>query len=500
MKGVSLKFLGLMAGLVLPLYALAGPVLAQQAPENEVTSLEDRRASLEDSLRASGEAIQALNEASCPVVTYADVLTAPDDVALNVCFARNQIANGDVRGAVSTLERVLLIAPQAINVRFLYGIVLFRLDSLDEAEEQFQQVARAENLPEDVRQQLAGFQDEINRRRQAWKQTVTISTGLNYDTNRNSAARSEEQLAVGARGPIALQADRPNDAGGLLGVFSYDAVYDPGLSDPHELFVGADLFFEFLNEQNQLNSQGITVDAGYRFRYPWVTFTPRLFLKNMRLENSKFYQSEGIELRAEHPVRNIPYLDSASLFYSVSVEDEDFYNTPSFQTLTLRSGQRAVGQLGGSTRLSADHAISLTGTWEHKSAAADPNNSNAATFAYKNHRLDATHTWILGDGAYLLTNLGMGVKIYQVPDPLVVGAGGPHRTERPFHARVTYGVPLSQTVVQDWLDLEDAGLAAVLENVNVAFSVQHTKQFSNITNYEYKSTKLSALLTRRFDF
>ena len=67
-------------------------------------------------------------------ISYADVLKDPDNVDLNFRYAKAQLERGDVRGAAGTLERILLVTPDLPSVRMVYAIVLFRLDSMDEAE------------------------------------------------------------------------------------------------------------------------------------------------------------------------------------------------------------------------------------------------------------------------------------------------------------------------------------------------------------------------------
>jgi len=99
--------------------------LAQSTPDQQVEQTQDRQAAIESSVHATRAAIEAMSADDCPPVSYADVLTKPDDTALIVCFARGQINNGNVTGAVATLERILLIAPDAANVRYLYAIALY---------------------------------------------------------------------------------------------------------------------------------------------------------------------------------------------------------------------------------------------------------------------------------------------------------------------------------------------------------------------------------------
>jgi hypothetical protein len=56
-------------------------------------------------------------------VTYEEVLKDPDNVELNLGFARTQIRSGNLNGAAATLERVLLVQPRNLSVRILYAVL-----------------------------------------------------------------------------------------------------------------------------------------------------------------------------------------------------------------------------------------------------------------------------------------------------------------------------------------------------------------------------------------
>ena len=57
-------------------------------------------------------------------IPFKQVLSAPDNVQLNIDYARQQIAAGDLKEAGATLERILLLNPTLYDVRVLYGLVL----------------------------------------------------------------------------------------------------------------------------------------------------------------------------------------------------------------------------------------------------------------------------------------------------------------------------------------------------------------------------------------
>jgi hypothetical protein len=483
---------------------LVGPPALAQDIGQEADRTDVRRASVDDTIRASNAAISAMNDPSCPDVSFADILANPDDTALNVCYARAQIQQGNVRGAAATLERVLLIAPDAINVRLLYAIVLFRLDTIDEAEREFLEVGQAD-LPPEVRAQIDDFLAEIERRRQKVKQTVTVGIGTYLATNRNSAPDSERQLALGVGAPIALEENRPNIDHGLLTILGYDFTYDPGLSNQHEIFGGVDLFADSLAEQSELDIHSLNMDVGVRLRFPGFTVTPRAYLTNMRLEWAKFYQAEGFELRVDHKHKIVgvdwPLLDT---YASFSAQDEDYHNTPSFQTLTLRNGPKYNTKIGLGMLVHPEHYVAWRGGAEFKSSAPDSaNNADARVFSYKYYDMELSHTWLLGDGRFLLSSLMMGWRDYKAADSLIVGGTGQQRYEQPNRARMTYGMPLTDVLGDDWMpsgvNVNDT-LQDFFNGSTLALSAEMFYQRSNITNFQYSSRRVQALLTRKLDF
>lgn len=486
----------------------AGGASAQtQAPEQESERAFDRAGSIESQLRASEIAVTTLSNPNCPVVSYADILAAPDDIELNVCYALQKIDSGDVRGASATLERILLIAPQALNVRYLYAIVLYRLDSNDEAEREFRTVLEGDLSPA-VREQVEDYLDAIDRRRKTVKQTATVGIGAYYATNRNSAPDSERQLAAGVGTPIALEDNRPNQDIGYLTILGYDFSYDPGFQNQHEFFGGIDLFADTLSEQNELDVQAMDLDLGMRLRFPGYTITPRVFLRNMRLEWAKFYQSEGAELRIDHKhkikganAEDWPLLDT---WASVSAQDEDYHNTPNYPTLTLRSGPKYNVAGGVGMRVVPEHYIAFKTGAEFKSASPDgTNNAGARVFSYKYYNAELSHTWLLGDGQFLLSSVMMGWRDYKEADALVVGANGKVRYEQPNRARLTYGVPLTEVIGDDWLQRTVNSNDTIQDFFNgstLALTGEYFYQRSNITNYQYSSRRVQVLLTRKLDF
>src|SRR5690606_34823304 len=128
-----------------------------------------------------------------PRVTLEQVLAAPDDLELNYRFAQTQIADGDLRGAMSTLERILLTRPELARVRLLYAIVLFRLDNTDEAERELRTLQGMEMSPS-LRAELEQALREIERRRRTTRYAANLTFGVQGNTNRDAAPDSGKRI------------------------------------------------------------------------------------------------------------------------------------------------------------------------------------------------------------------------------------------------------------------------------------------------------------------
>lgn len=475
-------------------------------PEQEVERADSRQGAVRDTLRSSQIAIDTLSDPDCPeVVSYADVLTAPDDVRLNVCYALTQIDDGNVTGAAATLERILLLAPQAANVRYLYAVVLFRLDNIDESEREFTELAEQE-LPPEVRDRIDGYLDEIDRRRQTTRHSGQVSVGLYYDTNRNSAPQSEATLVAGTRAPIQAARNRRNGDMGLLTILGYDLTHDPQLQDPHELFLGVDMYADSVNERSDLDIHSISADAGIRLRYPNLTITPRFFTRNMRLDRVKFYQTEGFELRIDstHQLAQLPEVPPLDVWASFSGQDEDYYDSRDFPALSLRTGNKWITKVGLGLQATPKHYISLVGQMEVKSAARDNDNNNGAqTFSYRGYSAEAQHTWVLENRHFINSSLLIGTRTYGSPDTLVVGLTEQRRREQPIRGRVTYGLPLTDVLGEIWLDPGVNANAAIQRFANgatVALTGEYFYQRSNLINYQYRNARTQVMITRPFNF
>ena len=177
-----MKFLPSVAALWCGLALIASPAVAQTQTQTQDISVPKSATEL---LKESGKAAEAASEADFGAggkITYAQILADPDNIDLNFQYARNQAAEGDLRGAAGTLERILLINPKLPQVRLIYAIVLFRLDNIDEAEREFRAVSGLDLSPS-LRAEIASYLKRIEQRRKRTRYSAQVTFGPHYDSN-----------------------------------------------------------------------------------------------------------------------------------------------------------------------------------------------------------------------------------------------------------------------------------------------------------------------------
>ena len=150
------------AGLAAALLGFGLPAAAQDAATEEESRRLRRGDANATAVRDAGGDAAELARFAGEDVSYADVLADPDDIAISYQWARRQVREGQLRGAAATLERILLLRPDLASVRLLYAVVLYRLDSLAEADRQLEILADGP-LTVAERAEVARYQRTLRR-------------------------------------------------------------------------------------------------------------------------------------------------------------------------------------------------------------------------------------------------------------------------------------------------------------------------------------------------
>ncbi|MBO6783014.1 MAG: DUF560 domain-containing protein [Alphaproteobacteria bacterium] len=451
------------------------PALAQQgAAEEREEELQQDIEGTEDVERAAEDALDLEAFGDGPPVTYQDVLADPDNIELNFRYALTQIREGNVRGAGATLERILLIRPDLATVRVLFAIVLFRLDNLDEAERELRAVRDLE-MPDDLRQQIDRYLEQIAQRRKTTKFVLAVNLATQYDWNRNASPTSKERFAFGLPTRATGGSLRQDDLS-LNGLAQISFEHDLGAQKRH-MMVGGLVYYQGEQvQQDDLDLHAVSADWGFSLDFAPNTFTPRLLYENVLLSRQKYLDSRGFSLDWNRDVSN-----TFKVFGTGKVKYQSYNNITGNTTATQRSGRVLDFQLGFSQVLDPTQRIRASFRRARTIAARGFN-------SFDRDEISATHTWLFEDGDFLLSSLTLTRDRYDRNDPSIATDT---RSDKAGRLRVTYGLPLRAI---------DDEVPALLQDLTLTVSAEAYRQLSNITNFSYKNYRFSVGVNRRWEF
>ncbi len=373
--------------------AVGGSAFAQATrdPQTELRRVDEEKRTFErnvDAVRRSRD--QRFIEGRR--ITYDEVLKRPNDIRLNLAFARTQIRDGDLIGASATLERILLVVPNNRDVRILYAIVLYRLDSLVEARRIFEQVL-AGDLPPSLRGELVDYLDDLKRRSKRTTLSVLMGGAYIFDTNRNSSPSSE--LIDSDSGRINLfGTDRAIHDSAFLGQVRVGIQHDLGFQRQHRIAAWVRGLHNEQMRLDRLTSSGLDAELRLILDFNPVTVEPWVEARYVLLSHQQYYRSVGGGLRIRFPVsRKLRF----SLFGSALADNFDDLSEEPIEH--LRSGAEYRVGLGARYALNGTMSLAIQSIGLRKTAGAD-------FYRYWGTRQRLQHEWLLGQGMFLLSNLG----------------------------------------------------------------------------------------------
>ena len=409
-------------------------------------------------------------------VAYEDILEHPDDIDLNFAFAQTQLARGDLRGAAATLERILLINADLPRVRLLYAITLFRLDNLDEAERELQAVRLLE-MPLSLRAELDRYIEQVRLRRKQTRYTLTTSLGFGYAWNRNSAPSNNTQLVSDIPATVDGHDVRKHDVG-FNSVGRLEVSHDLGYQSRHRLTGAATYFRGDQVHLSELDLQAGALEFGGVYDSSPVSIIPNLFARRIMLANKYYGSSKGANLRVEHQ------WDAATQLYTFIEDDfQKYQSIAESRSSPERDGPQYTWGNGVSYALNPAMRISVELDAIRKKAARNYD-------SYDGAQLQLSHTWVFGDGMFLLTSVSGEQDLYDENDPLVSGM---RRRDRLGKLRMTLGAPLGVL-------FDGEHMPAILKDVTLSLTSEAVRALSNLENYNYKDRRASIGISKRWEF
>ncbi len=475
------RFTFLLRGTSLACVALAfgsGTALAQSADLPETQARRGAGAAIDAA--GANEAAQMAPLGPNETVTYAQVLQAPADVGLNYRFALSEIRAGRLKSASAALDRILLAKPDLAEVRLLYAIVLYRLDSDTDAVRELDAVSKM-TLPAEIKRQVETYRAAIEKRRRTTRYTFNLSVGFQGDTNRSATPTDNKVLFI----DIPLKVAKSKADGALLAIGSFRVEHDPGFQDRHTLFAQTT---SYMDEQKDLRRQSFqfhSLESGVNWNLPRDTVTTSMTLEHMRMQDRPYMLAFGPKARLQHRI------DAAfDVFAQAQYRWQNFNNISATvegsavaPLASNRTGARFDAEVGGRWTLSPSHQLELSFNLTEK-------NAEAGYEAYKGEGVQLSHTWLLGNGQFLLSSAQAGLQIYDQRDSFI---SAKTRRDWTYLGRVTYGVPVANLLPDD--TLPDGLIGLVMTT-----SLEGQRVKSSIDNYDYSTIRGQWLLSKRWEF
>lgn len=146
-------------------------------------------------------------------VTYEEIQENPLSLSLNLKYAKEQENLGNVKNAMVTIERLLLLYPNDIDLNIYYLDLLLDLNSISKASEVVNQLLTNENSNQALLDELGLIAKELGlQKKKPSPFSLTLRTTLSITDvdNVNSISRSKTGF-IGNKGPDPLKTSNGED-------------------------------------------------------------------------------------------------------------------------------------------------------------------------------------------------------------------------------------------------------------------------------------------------
>ncbi len=144
---------------------------------------------------------------------FQEMLAQPANLDVLFKFASLASQTGDLEGAVSSLERMLLINPDLPRVRLELGVLYYRLGSYEVARTYLESALKSPNLPPEVRNRADQFMAQVVGKEKPSHFSGDLFVGWRYQSNANLGPGTTNVLLFGQIASLNQQAVGTSDWG-----------------------------------------------------------------------------------------------------------------------------------------------------------------------------------------------------------------------------------------------------------------------------------------------
>lgn len=449
---------------------------AQQRGEAAKTQQRQIAPAVEGSARTS--------ETGAPLggtISFDDVLASPDDAAVNLAYAREMIRTGRLDIASATLERILILHPDLDRVRLLYAIVLYRLDSLDEALAELKLLQKRELSRRDAAE-VARYVEVIDKRQQRHKASFTFTTGMHYDSNRNTFPKNGTFKVLDVK--VKNVGEGRHDDLGILAIGTLDYHYDTHMQRARDLFLTGTVFADKQAQQGELDTYALLFDAGMVYEAGVVTAIPKLHVDMVTLDYNHYAEDFSATLRLQRRL----FSPNLLAYTEFTGGYQRYHDSNTYPFASEQAGSFYSVTVGGSYVFNQKMQLDAFYRYRNK-------NADAVYEAYDSHLVSGRFTYVMPRNIFVAVDASLEFQDYEGADPFI--SASTVRENKDWSVGMTYGFPLSAV---GWADPEINPMPPAMRDVVFSISGSYNRSDSNLPNYDYENWRAEALFTKRVDF
>ena len=233
---------------------------------------------------------------------FQEMLRKPADLEVLFKFATVAGQTGDLEGAVSALERMLLIDPNLPRVRLELGVLYYRMGSFEMSRTYLDSALKSPSLPSDVRSKAEQFLAEIEKRMSPSQFSGEVFLGFRYQSNANLGPSTSSVRLFGDVANLNQSATGQSDWG-VVSSTVFRHTYDLGLQDKS---VMETQLTAYANRQFQIAAANVSIldlTTGPRFQafqgiFEDVSIKPFFTGGYIWVNDTPFYGAFGAGLEA----------------------------------------------------------------------------------------------------------------------------------------------------------------------------------------------------------
>ena len=272
---------------------------------------------------------------------FKEMFADPADMDKAFIYARLAIQMGDFEGAISTLERMLLIDGNLPRVRMEVGVLYYRLGSFEVAKGYFEEILAGDAVPPVVTGRVNTFLAKIEDQTSRHKTKATLFTGIRHQSNANAGPNTTRVRVLGLDVDLDTTFTNKPDFD-TFGTVRFTHGYDLGIEP--RVDIESELVVYYANQatQDQVDTSLAQVKSGPRFVVDpdiarGLDVRPYARWDVVNLADRQYYTAFGGGVDANYVLG-----PAARLSMDTNLVQRNHNNTASSPTLTALNGPRGA--------------------------------------------------------------------------------------------------------------------------------------------------------------